>query len=447
MKRTKLTNNNCEIEYDGYSIDVALNDRSEIMLNIKEDRRNDVKKIFPEISRMFKNKSFSNENSVENLINVSHSVAEHISGYIDTVNFIKTGVFEDIGTERIHNMMKDSFSDIKYNTLKTFSGSEKMEHRHQINEDMKDGMVDIFIFDMDKNKILKFISINNDDKSSFELWGNVDNNDLNKIKTSLSLVNEELLNKTKNIEIFPQNDDSLKISLSDISEEGGQYSKLNLNIHNVLFRKDLEVKSFLDFKDLSEAVLRTDIVNNGTDYSNLRTDVINNGTNSSNLRDMSDRYMKKFAEDLFLDSLNGSNFLDMGWTDIKLESGTTDEFNSVGNVFGTLMDISSKIPLCHNLTMNCLYENFNMEYSETNTLTINDNENNIILTSNYTDRTKEKDLSVITENLKDDGKIENILNAISENFNEINTYSCKINDENVTRELNTKNFNNKEMDM
>ena len=167
MKRIKLTNNNCELEYDGYSINVELNDKSEIMLNIKEDRRNNVKEIFPEIRKMFKNNSFSNEDSIENLINVSHSVAEHISGYIDSVNFIKTGVFDDIGTERIHNMIKNSFSDINYDTLKIFSGSEKMEHRHQINENMKDGMVDIFIFEMDKNKILKFISINNNDKRSF----------------------------------------------------------------------------------------------------------------------------------------------------------------------------------------------------------------------------------------------------------------------------------------
>lgn len=433
MKRIKLTNGNYELEYDGYSIDITLNDKTKFMLNIKEEQREYVKELLEDFSEMFKDKSFSDENSIENLINVSHSAAENISGYIDSVNFIKIGTSNNIGIERIHNMIKDSFSDINYDTLKTFESDDKMENRHQINENKKDGTVDIFIFEMNKHKLLKFMSIDNDNKTSFELWGNVDNNDLNKIKTSLSLVNEELLNKTKNIEIFPQNDDSLKISLSDISEEGGQYSKLNLNIHNFISLKDLEVKSFLDFKDLSEAVLRTDIVNNGTEYSNKRN--------------MTDRYMQNFAEDFFLKSLNGNNFLDMGWTDIKLEGGTMDGFNSIGNVFGTLMDISSKIPLCHNLTMECLYEDFKMEYSEANTLTINENGNNIILTSNYTDTTKEKDLSVITETLKDDGKIENILTEISKNFNEINTYSCKINKENVTRELNTKNFNNKEMDM
>lgn len=424
MKRTKITNENYKLEYDGYSIDVTLNDKTKIMLNIKEEQRDFVKNIFPEISEMFKDKSFSDENSIENLINVSYSVAEHISGCIDNVNFIKIGTSE-IGIERIHNMIKDSFSDINYGTLKTFESDEKMENRHQINEDKKDGTVDIFIFEMEKHKLFKFISIN--DERSFELWGNVDNNDLNKIKTSLSLVNEELLNKTK------ENDGSLKISLSDISEEGGQYSKLNLNIHNVLFRKDLEVKSFLTLDDLSEAVLRTDIINSGTEYSNKR--------------DMTDRYIQNFAEDLFLKSLNGKNFLEMGWTDIKLESGTIDEFNSIGEVFGTLMDISNKVPLCHSLTMDCLYEDFKMEYSEANTLEIHENGNNIILTSNYTDTAKEKDLSVITETLKDDGKIENILTEISKNFNEINTYSCKINGENVTRELNTKNFSNKEMNL
>lgn len=419
MKRTKITNENYKLEYDGYSIDVTSDDKTKtkIMLNIKEEQRDFVKNIFPEISEMFKDKSFSDENSIENLINVSYSVAEHISGCIDNVNFIKIGTSE-IGIERIHNMIKDSFSDINYGTLKTFESDEKMENRHQINEDKKDGTVDIFIFEMEKHKLFKFISINND---------------LNKIKTSLSLVNEELLNKTKNIEIFPENDGSLKISLSDISEEGGQYSKLNLNIHNVLSRKDLEVKSFLDFKDISEAVLRTDIINNGTEYSNKR--------------DMTDRYIQNFAEDLFLKSLNGKNFLEMGWTDIKLESGTIDEFNSIGEVFGTLMDISNKVPLCHSLTMDCLYEDFKMEYSEANTLEIHENGNNIILTSNYTDTAKEKDLSVITETLKDDGKIENILTEISKNFNEINTYSCKINGENVTRELNTKNFSNEEMNL
>ena len=137
----------------------------------------------------------------------------------------------------------------------------------------------------------------------------------------------------------------------------------------------------------------------------------------------------------------------MGWTDIKLEGGTIDGFNSIGDVFGTLMDISNKVPLCHSLTMDCLYENFNMEYSEANTLEINENGNTITLTSNYTNTTKEKDLSVITETLKDDGKIENILTEISKNFNEIHTYSCKVNGENVTRELDTKNFDSKEMDM
>lgn len=434
MKRTKITNENYKLEYDGYSIDVTSDDKTKtkIMLNIKEEQRDFVKNIFPEISEMFKDKSFSDENSIENLINVSYSVAEHISGCIDNVNFIKIGTSE-IGIERIHNMIKDSFSDINYGTLKTFESDEKMENRHQINEDKKDGTVDIFIFEMEKHKLFKFISINNDDERSFELWGNVDNDDLNKIKTSLSLVNEELLNKTKTIEIFPENNTTLKISLSDISEEGGQYSKLNINIHNVLLLKDLEVKSFLTLDDLSEAVLRTDIINNGTEYSNKR--------------DMTDRYIQNFAEDLFLKSLNGKNFLEMGWTDIKLESGTIDEFNSIGEVFGTLMDISNKVPLCHSLTMDCLYEDFKMEYSEANTLEINEIGNNITLTSNYTDTTKEKDLSVITEILKDEGKIENILTEISKNFKDIKGYSCKVNGENVTKELNTKNFSNKEMNL
>lgn len=434
MKRTKITNENYKLEYDGYSIDVTSDDKTKtkIMLNIKEEQRDFVKNIFPEISEMFKDKSFSDENSIENLINVSYSVAEHISGCIDNVNFIKIGTSE-IGIERIHNMIKDSFSDINYGTLKTFESDEKMENRHQINEDKKDGTVDIFIFEMEKHKLFKFISINNDDKSSFELWGNVDNDDLNKIKTSLSLVNEELLNKTKTIEIFPENNTTLKISLSDISEEGGQYSKLNINIHNVLLLKDLEVKSFLTLDDLSEAVLRTDIINNGTEYSNKR--------------DMTDRYIQNFAEDFFLKSLNGKNFLEMGWTDIKLEGGTIDEFNSIGEVFGTLMDISNKVPLCHSLTMDCLYEDFKMEYSEANTLEINEIGNNITLTSNYTDTTKEKDLSVITEILKDEGKIENILTEISKNFKDIKGYSCKVNGENVTKELNTKNFSNKEMNL
>lgn len=419
MKRIKLTNDNYELEYDGYSIGVTLNDKTKFMLNIKEEQREYVKELFPEIGEMFKDKSFSNENSIENLINVSHSIAEHVSGYIDSVNFIKSGTSDNIGIERIHNMIKNSFSDINYDTLKTFESDDKMENRHQINENKKDGTVDIFIFEMDKHKLLKFMSIDNDNKTFFELWGDVDNNDLHKIKTSLSLVNEELLNKTKNIEIFPENDDSLKISLSDISEEGGQYSKLNLNIHNFISRKDLEVKSFLDFKDLSEAVLRTDIVNNGTEYSNKRN--------------MTDRYIKNFVEDFFLESLNGNNFLDMGWTDIKLESGTIDEFNSLGEVFGTLMDISSKIPLCHNLTMNCRYEKFKMEYSEANTLTINENGNNIILTSNYTDTTKEKDFSGISQILRECNS-EKIIADICENFESFKGYSCKVNGLDVTKE-------------
>lgn len=179
------------------------------------------------------------------------------------------------------------------------------------------------------------------------------------------------------------------------------------------------MKSFLDFKDLSEAVLRTDIVNNGTEYSNKR--------------DLTDRYIKNFAEDFFLESLNGNNFLDMGWTDIKLESGTIDEFNSLGEVFGTLMDISSKIPLCHNLTMNCRYEDFKMEYSEANTLTINENGNNIMLTSNYTDTTKEKDFSGISQILRECNS-EKIIADICENFESFKGYSCKVNGLDVTKE-------------
>ena len=108
MKRTKITNENYKLEYDGYSIDVTLNDKTKFMLNIKEEQRDFVKNIFPEIGEMFKNKSFSNENSIENLINVSHSVAEPISGYIDSVNFIKIGT-SDIEIERIHNMIKILF--------------------------------------------------------------------------------------------------------------------------------------------------------------------------------------------------------------------------------------------------------------------------------------------------------------------------------------------------
>ena len=61
MKRTKITNENYKLEYDGYSIDVTLNDKTKFMLNIKEEQRDFVKNIFPEIGEMFKNKSFSNE--------------------------------------------------------------------------------------------------------------------------------------------------------------------------------------------------------------------------------------------------------------------------------------------------------------------------------------------------------------------------------------------------
>lgn len=185
MKRTKLTNNNYVLEYDGYSIDITLNDKTKFMLNIKEEQRDYVKELFPAIGEIFEDKSFSNENSIENFTDISHSIAEYVSGNIDSVNFIKSGTSDNIGIERIHNMIKNSFSDINYGTLKTFESDDKMENRHQINENKKDGTVDIFIFEMNKHKLLKFMSIDNDNKTSFELWGNVDNNDLHKIKTSL----------------------------------------------------------------------------------------------------------------------------------------------------------------------------------------------------------------------------------------------------------------------
>lgn len=78
MKRIKLTNGNYKLEYDGYSIDVTSDDKTKtkFMLNIKEEQRDFVKNIFPEISERFKDKSFPNDNSIKNLINVSHSVAE-----------------------------------------------------------------------------------------------------------------------------------------------------------------------------------------------------------------------------------------------------------------------------------------------------------------------------------------------------------------------------------
>ena len=56
MKRTKITNENYKLEYDGYSIDVTSDDKTKIMLNVKEEQRDFVKNIFPEISEMFKDK-------------------------------------------------------------------------------------------------------------------------------------------------------------------------------------------------------------------------------------------------------------------------------------------------------------------------------------------------------------------------------------------------------
>lgn len=38
MKRTKITNENYKLEYDGYTIDVTLNDKTKFMLNIKENK-------------------------------------------------------------------------------------------------------------------------------------------------------------------------------------------------------------------------------------------------------------------------------------------------------------------------------------------------------------------------------------------------------------------------
>ena len=57
---------------------------------------------------------------------------------------------------------------------------------------------------------------------------------------------------------------------------------------------------------------------------------------------------------------------------------------------------------------------------------INENANNIILTSNYTDTTKEKDFSGISQILGE-CESEKIINDICKNFERLKCYSCKVN--------------------
>lgn len=107
------------------------------------------------------------------------------------------------------------------------------------------------------------------------------------------------------------------------------------------------------------------------------------------------------------------------------------------------MNTSDKSSVNCEINMKCENEDFKMSFnSQFEKLSIK-NGNDILDFEGSYKSTSEKDMSVITKELQDNGEIENIIKNISENFDNIKTYLCELNNNDITKEIDTdKNVNN-----
>ena len=386
-------------------------------------------------------KNIEGKDSIKSFIDISHKIANELSGGIDEMNIVISDKFaqeKGISTVNFYENISNSFDDINYGKLRVSRGSTYPLTKDTITKDKENGIVNVILFR--DNKVLEYANGENLDDSYnetesyrkksknpyYEISGNINKQDFKELTDMLSSIDESLVENTKELNIFtPSN---LEFLINELPDEGGFTGKIEMRNGTYSAEPKLTIENFLKFEQLTDIILENSFIN------------------ERKMEDYIENDITAFTKEFLTDSCD-KHLLDMGWTEVKLNAVSLAVYENVGNTFGKLCDVERNLPFIGEVALNNEYDDFKMIYRpRLSELEIQNGKDKILFESAYTG-VEPKDLSVVTETLNDDGKIENILKEISKNLDEINRYSCKINGENVTREIDNKNFDSKEIDM
>jgi hypothetical protein len=406
------------------NITLGIKDTSnEISFHTEKEGYLDSEKIF-QIKNRFEeicDKNSLDKESFKSFADISHTVALELNHDIERTDIKLSENFSDSNSfADNYNYIKKLYNDIEYERLITTPENKNMPVISNIRNDSEGKNITQFKLLSGNNK-LKCVYDNDLSKGSYNMFGNVSKNEFEEFLKTIEAIDSNILKNTKEINFYPRNQDKLKVSVKELPDDGGYTGSVEIKKYINTSQPSLKIENFLKFNDLSDMVFQNQVI-----AEDKNIDVEN--------------YIAEFTEDFF-EKASASN--NTGWTNVELSAGHVVDFNNLGKTFGSLMNTADKSSVNCEINMRCENEDFKMSFnSQFEKLSIK-NGNDILNFEGSYKSTSEKDMSVITKELQDNGEIENIIKNISENFDNIKIYSCELNNNDITKEIDTdKNVNN-----
>lgn len=412
----KIEKNNITFGIKDASNEISFHTEKESYLD--SEKISQIKKSFEEIC----DKNTMDKKSFKSFADVSQAVALELTGDIERADIKLSEKFSDSNSfANNYNYIKNLYNDIKYERLITTPENKNMPVITNIRNDSEEKNLIQFKLLSGNNK-LKCVYDNDLSKGSYNMFGNVSKNEFEEFSKTIEAIDSNILKNTKEINFYPRNQDELKVSVKELPDVGGYTGSVEIKKYINISQPNLKIENFLKFDDLSDMVFQNQVI---TEDKNIDVE----------------KYITEFTEDFFEKS--STQKYSSGWTNVELSAGHVVNFNNLGKTFGSLMNTSDKSSVNCEINMKCENEDFKMSFnSQFEKLSIK-NGNDILDFKGSYKSTSEKDMSVITKELQDNGEIENIIKNISENFDNIKTYSCELNNNDITKEIDTdKNVNN-----
>lgn len=412
----KIEKNNITFGIKDTSNEISFYTEKESYLD--SEKISQIKKSFEEIC----NKNRLDKESFKSFADISHEVALELNHDIERTDIKLSENFSDSNTfSDNYNYIKNLYNDIKYKSLITTPENKNMPVIANIRNDSEEKNLTQFKLLSGNNK-LKCVYDNDLSKGSYNMFGNVSKNEFEEFLKTIEAIDSNILKNTKEINFYPRNQDELKVSVKELPDVGGYTGSVEIKKYINTSQPSLKIENFLKFDDLSDMVFQNQVI-----AEDKNIDV--------------EKYIAEFTEDFFEKS--STQKYSSGWTNVELSAGHVVDFNNLGKTFGSLMNTADKSSVNCEINMKCENEDFKMSFnSQFEKLSIKNGNDILDFEGNYKS-TSEKDMSVITKELQDNGEIENIIKNISENFDNIKTYSCELNNNDITKEIYTyKNVNN-----
>lgn len=366
-------------------------------------------------------KNILDNKSFKSLADVSHGVALELNNNIERADIKLSENSSDINSfSDNYNYIKNLYDDIKCERLIATPENKNMPVIANIKNDSEEKNLTQFKLLSGNNK-LKCVYDNDLSKGSYNMFGNVSKNEFEEFSKTIEAIDSNIVKNTKEINFYPRNQDEVKVSVKELPDVGGYTGSVEIKKYINTSQPNLKIENFLKFDDLSDMVFQNQVI-----AEDKNIDV--------------EKYITEFTEDFF-EKASASN--NTGWTNVELSAGHVIEFNNLGKTFGSLMNTADKSSVNCEINMKCEHEDFSMVFKpQFEELSIKNGDNILNFEGSYKS-TSEKDMSVITKELQDNGEIENIIKNISENFDNMKTYSCELNNNDITKEVDTdKNVNN-----